>query len=124
MAVKVVDASAIAALIFREDEANAVSDLVRHHQLYAPTLFSFELSNVCVTKMRRHPSDREKFALAFRQRGKLNIREWLVDYDGVLALAEDHRLSAYDASYLWLSRRLDVELVTLDKRLAAAAANA
>ena len=30
-------------------------------------------------------------------------------------------LSSYDASYLWLARRLGAELVTLDARLAAAA---
>jgi predicted nucleic acid-binding protein len=32
-------------------------------------------------------------------------------------------LSAYDASYLWLARDLDVELVTLDRQLAKAAVN-
>jgi predicted nucleic acid-binding protein len=31
-------------------------------------------------------------------------------------------LSAYDASYLWLARRLGAELVTLDKQLAKAEA--
>ena len=44
-----------------------------------------------------------------------------VDSREVVLLAERMRLSAYDASYLWLARRLNCELVTLDTDLAAAA---
>jgi predicted nucleic acid-binding protein len=44
-----------------------------------------------------------------------------IDHDKVLDLAEQVRLSFYDASYLCLARELDVELVTLDRRLADAA---
>jgi predicted nucleic acid-binding protein len=32
-------------------------------------------------------------------------------------LAEHNELTAYDASYLWLARRLEAELVTLDQGL-------
>jgi predicted nucleic acid-binding protein len=38
-------------------------------------------------------------------------------YELALAL----NLSAYDASYLWLSKQIEAELLTFDKRLAAAA---
>jgi predicted nucleic acid-binding protein len=41
-----------------------------------------------------------------------------------LALALEHGLSAYDASYLALAHSLDVPLVTADRRLARAAAKA
>jgi predicted nucleic acid-binding protein len=41
----------------------------------------------------------------------------------VLLLAERKRLSAYDAAYLWLAKELGAELVTLDRRLAAAMAS-
>jgi len=43
-----------------------------------------------------------------------------VDHDGVLALAASTGLTAYDASYLWLARRLSADLVTLDRQLAQA----
>jgi predicted nucleic acid-binding protein len=39
----------------------------------------------------------------------------------VLDLALDMDLTAYDASYLWLARHLQAELVTLDVDLADAA---
>jgi predicted nucleic acid-binding protein len=45
-----------------------------------------------------------------------------VEYGEVLPLAETMGLSFYDASYLRLAFDLKFELVTLDKRLAAAAA--
>ena len=38
-----------------------------------------------------------------------------------LALAERHRLSVYDATYLWLAIDIDGELATLDHALARAA---
>ena len=44
--------------------------------------------------------------------------ELAVDHDAVLALAVTTGLTVYDASYLWLARTLDAELVTLDQKLA------
>lgn len=43
-----------------------------------------------------------------------------MDHAAVLDLAEATGLTAYDASYLWLARSLDGELVTLDRKLAGA----
>ena len=45
-----------------------------------------------------------------------------MDFAEVARMANKLGLSAYDASYLWLARILGVELVTLDDRLAKAAA--
>ncbi len=43
-----------------------------------------------------------------------------VDADAALRLAAATGLSVYDASYLWLARERDADLITLDRRLAAA----
>ncbi|MBN8908166.1 MAG: type II toxin-antitoxin system VapC family toxin [Rhodospirillales bacterium] len=51
---------------------------------------------------------------------ELKIDTVAVDHLAVLDLAVATRLTVYDASYLWLSRTLDGELVTLDRKLAAA----
>ena len=53
--------------------------------------------------------------------GGLEIKTVGVDPADTLEVAEQFRLSGYDASYLWLARHLDAELVTLDRRLAEAA---
>ena len=123
MATKVVDASALAALLFAEPGADDVAAQLDGSRLVAPALLAFELANVCLVKSRRHPEQREAFAAAFRLRDRIAINVVAVDEDGVLQLALATNLTAYDASYLWLARRLGAELVTLDRQLARAAAS-
>ena len=122
MAVKVVDASALAALLFGEPEADAVADRLDGARLVAPSLLTFELANVCLVKARRHPKQRESLIAAFRLRARLGVEEVAVDHDEALDLAAATGLTAYDASYLWLARQLGAELVTLDRQLAKAEA--
>lgn len=84
-------------------------------------LLGFELANVCLTKMRRDPRQRESLRAAFRLAQDLSIESVAVDHAAVLDLAEATGLTAYDASYLWLARALGAaSLVTLDRKLAAA----
>jgi predicted nucleic acid-binding protein len=124
MVVKVVDASAIAALLFDEPGSEAVFHSLLDASLVAPALLQFELANVCLKKLGRRPAEREAITAAFAKRGRLGMEEVQVEHDGVVRLAAVTGLSAYDASYLWLAWRLGVELVTLDKRLAKVAAGA
>ena len=85
----------------------------------APSLLGFEVANVCLTKIRRQPSQRDALRAAFRLARRLKIETVAVDHAATVDLAERTGLTAYDASYLWLTRALDVELVTLDQKLAA-----
>lgn len=121
MAAKVVDASAVAALLFGEPDGERVAAALGDSQLLAPALLNFELANVCTIKCRRHPEQRSVLIGAFELRKQLLIEEVRVDFDRVLNLAGETGLTAYDASYLWLAHVLGAELVTLDQRLAKAA---
>jgi predicted nucleic acid-binding protein len=121
MVVKVVDASAVAALLFSEPEAEIVASALDGAELVAPRLLSFELANVCLMKCRRHPDLRDTLLAAFQLRGQLGIAEIAVDHGDVLELALKSGLTAYDASYLLLVRKLGAELVTLDEALTRAA---
>ncbi len=115
--VKVVDASALAALLFGEPEAGLVAAQLDGARLVAPSLLAFELANVCVMKCRRHPDQREALLAAFDLRDRLAVEAIAVDHAGALGLALHTGLTAYDAGYLWLARQLGAELVTLDKAL-------
>lgn len=119
---KVVDASALAALLFGEPKAEAIAERLEGARLAAPALLGFELANVCLTKMRRHPELRGALRAAFLSADRLAVETIAVDHVAVLDLAEASGLTAYDASYLWLARTLAAELVTLDRKLAAAKA--
>jgi len=122
MAVKVVDASALAAVVFDEPEGEEIAARLEGATLVAPALLGFEIVNVCLTKLRRHPELRTSILEAFILQGGVSIGPAEVDHAGALVLAEQFRLTGYDASYLWLAQRLNAELVTLDRRLARAAA--
>ena len=43
-----------------------------------------------------------------------------LDLTDVVSLADETGLTVYDACYLWLARLLKCELLTFDKKLAAA----
>ena len=118
--VKVVDASALAGLMFSEPEAEEIARRLEGARLAAPSLIDFELANVCLTKMRREPSKRDALRAAFRLAHRLRLETVAVDHSAIVDLADATGLTANDASYLWLARTLDAELVTLDRKLAAA----
>ena|SRR5580658_5298265 len=122
MAARVVDASAIAAILFDEPGADAAAAEIGVHALAAPGLLEYELGNVCWKKCRRYPHKANALRAAFQRLGEFELQLHDVDALSVLDLANQSALSFYDASYLWLARRLAVPLVTLDKELANRAA--
>jgi predicted nucleic acid-binding protein len=121
MRIKVVDASAVAAILFNEPEGAVIADRLHDAALVAPSLLEFEMTSICCKKLRRHPENRDALLGAFGMQARLAIETVDIDHRSILDLAEVSDLTTYDASYLWLAIKLNAELVTLDKQLAAAA---
>lgn len=121
MAVVVVDASALAALLFGESTAAHVAERLEKAVLAAPTLLRYEVGHACLKKIARYPDRRGELLRATDDFTRLQIEEVEVPPLEVTPMAEATKLSFYDASYLWLSRSLGVPLVTLDRRLEDAA---
>jgi predicted nucleic acid-binding protein len=117
MPVRVIDASALAAVLFGEPDGERVAELIADHSLVAPTLLPFEIANTCFQKIRRHPVERDKLLAALGVFARLDVALAPIDSDAVVRLAEKASLTAYDASYLWLAHELGAELVTLDTAL-------
>jgi predicted nucleic acid-binding protein len=121
-AVRVVDTSAVAALLFSEPRADEVVDRLSGGELVAPNLFRYELASVCLKKLATYPEQRAGLLEAWKMVEMLGIQEVDVPmHQELVELAESCRLTAYDASYLWLARSLQAELVTLDVKLGRAA---
>lgn len=118
----VVDASALAALLFDEPDAVPVRRRLQGCVLYSTTLLDYELANTALKKLRRRPDDSAAILAAMHMVSALTVHREAPDMVQVLALASATGLTAYDASYLWLARRLGAPLVTLDAQLARAAA--
>jgi len=116
----VIDASALAAVAFGEDEGASVLEMTAGMALAAPELLWFEMCNVCVVKSRRYPDEKAHLLACLSDVAGMPISTHSVDHSAVATLALQTKLSAYDASYLWLARHLNAELVTLDQRLVSA----
>ena len=116
---KIVDASAVVALLFNEVTCEAIVGRLSGATLHAQSLLGFEVANACMKKMRAAPGEREAL-LNFSLLDELSIAPEAIDLRAAIALAERMKLSVYDACYLWLAATLDAELVTLDDKLARA----
>ena len=118
----VADASALAALTFQEPGVDEVKLRLMGAQVFAPRLLQFEMANVAWKRIRREPEDAlATMTLLQAALGEGSGIEWMdVNVTDVVLIAQATGLTAYDASYLWLAASLGADLVTLDKRLAAA----
>jgi predicted nucleic acid-binding protein len=118
----VVDASALAALVFQEPGGEAMRRRLDGATVYAPSLLRFELANTAWKKIKRQPAAASKILaaldMALDDQSGLIWRD--VDAADTVLLAHATGTTAYDASYLWLAASLGADLVTLDDHLAKA----
>jgi predicted nucleic acid-binding protein len=109
-------------------EAEQVIARAMREGAYVPALFSLEVANVLLVNARRERIPPSTVAAALTDLRTLNLRQDPAAsndrLDEVIVLAERHGLTSYDAAYLELARRLDVELATLDRPLRLAAREA
>jgi predicted nucleic acid-binding protein len=118
---KVADASALVALLFAEPAGEEVYTVLSRGQLTAPNILPYEIANAALMKVRRRRMDQDRALAGLDRYSRLEIELMDIQMDEVFSLAAETGLTAYDASYLWLARKLDCQLVTLDKKLHAAA---
>lgn len=114
----VVDASAVAAVLFHEPEGATIDAHTEGETLIAPHLIDYELANICWKRIRRDPSQAPAILTMLSGLKSVAIQRVEVPATEIAALASQTGLTAYDASYLWLAMSRDLELVTLDDRLA------
>jgi predicted nucleic acid-binding protein len=119
MSVTVVDASAVAAVLFDEPEAAPVI-AGAGASLLAPGLLRYELAGVCATKLRNDPRRARLTLQRYRLLPGLDIEFAEPNWGELPILARQWDLSAYDAAYLQLALERKATLVTLDARLAGA----
>ena len=117
----VVDASLLAATVFREPEREKADAQMRGRALCAPSLIDYELANVALSKIRSKAVSADDARRALGVFGQLEIERWDVDPASLIRIGEEFGLTAHDAAYLWVAGRLRVPIATFDARLAAAA---
>ena len=122
------DNSIVVAWLF-EDEVNQYADLVMESLVQSvaivPPVWTLEIRNTLLVAERRNRLSQEDALSYLELLGGLSIqieRDWQdSDLHHLWALAREHQLSSYDASYLDLAIRRGIPIATQDKALRNAA---
>ena len=124
----VLDSSATLARAFPEERTDAILNLftlVANHGAFVPELWRIEVANTLNVGIRRG-----RISKVHRQGILADLESLPISVDGetrkhtwgrTLELADLHRLTVYDATYLELALRLSLPLATLDDDLRRAA---
>jgi predicted nucleic acid-binding protein len=125
----ILDTSAAMALFLQEEQGVQVEKKIRsvlsvNGQIFVPSLFWYEVGNTLVTAKRRKRIDGDELLgieydltqlpIATDQTPDAAIRFRIRE------IAQNSNLDFYDASYVELSRRLNVPLLSFDKRIISA----
>ena len=124
----VLDGSATLAWLYPDETTGAIEavfDRVIRDGAFVPDLWRIEVANGLTVGVRRGRITKSDRDASLADLANLFI---LTDYEtgkhvwsNSLRLADSHRLSVYDATYLELAMRLAVPLATLDRELRTAA---
>ena len=124
----VLDGSATLAWIYPDETTDAilaVFDHVIHKGAFVPDLWRIEIANSLTQGVRRSRITLQERSESLADLASLGI---ITDnqtgkhiWSDTLALADRHRLTVYDATYLELALRLALPLATLDDELREAA---
>lgn len=122
---KVVDASVVVGwLLAGQASAGSRALLEEHvsgkHPLVAPELLQYEVCNALTVRGRLTVAMARQ---AYDYFDSLEIETYSLgvpEYDRTIALAAEHGVSAYDASYAALAQTLGCRMVTADRKLATA----
>jgi predicted nucleic acid-binding protein len=124
----VVDASVGIKLFIDEplsDAADALFEQLSQDppvELFVPDLFYIECANILLKTMRRFGRSLEDSQADLADLRRLALRSTPTAdlMEEALVLAADKNLTAYDACYATLARRLGVPVITADERMAQA----
>ena len=121
----VVDASIVLKWYLTDEEwgQEAVWFLEQHVAgnmvLFAPTILTYEVLNALLVAERIGRIAEETTERAFEGFVELEIEfsDPFVDYSDILSLARSFHRTVYDASYISLAKKKNIDFVTGDKRL-------
>ena len=126
----IVDTSIVGPFVLPDEAATLPPEVVNRvfdSSLIVPHHWRLEVANMLRTAVRRDRITIGQRETILRRLASLEvIVDWLGQdqvWTTVLALSDRFELTPYDAAYLELAHRHDGALATLDRRLAAAAAD-
>lgn len=116
----VVDASVLAEALIEPARATEIRRILRRHRLTTPAHFDAEVLSALFGLARRGRMSPSRLHRSVRLLGRFPARRIPLARLLADAASAHHNLSAYDALYVALGRRLECPLITADRRLARA----
>jgi predicted nucleic acid-binding protein len=120
----VLDAS-VAGSWLGDELPTGISEELRNRTLnreaIVPALFPFEMANVALSKLRSLKIADQDFIFELLKDWRVQVDPQEPTYAGILRIAIECGISAYDAAYLELAKRRGLPLATFDKALRKAA---
>lgn len=117
----VIDTSAIIAVIANEPERSAIVERTVGVSLLAPASVHWEVGNAFANMLKRRRTSLDRAKLAMRSYERMMFRFIDIDLGQSLEISDRLDLYAYDAYVLACALNMRSPLLTLDKKLAAAA---
>jgi len=111
---KVIDASALMAIILTEPSRDKVIAWTMGTALVSPEMIDAEIGNGLINLFRRHKITEADLLTAYQRFQGIPLRKVNAGIPDALKIACRHGIFAYDAYYLEAASRLGLPLVTLD----------
>jgi predicted nucleic acid-binding protein len=113
----VADTSAFLAVALNEPEKEHLTELVRGHDLIAPTVLPYELGNALSAMLRKRRLDRGQVLATWEVVDRIPVELHDVDVRAALQIATSSEIYAYDAYFIQCSITSQLPLLTLDREM-------
>jgi len=119
----VIDTSALVAVIVGEPERNKLIEITKGNNLIGPGSIPWEIGNAFSSMFKRNRLSVEEAQKGLLIFSSIPLRYIEPNFIRVLRLSKETNMYAYDAYFLDCAIRHKAPLLTLDKKLKAAATN-
>ena len=120
----VLDCSATMSLFLPDEEmhdiSSKVTELLKTHTCYVPSIWYYEVYNVILTCIKRKRLNEDQVSSITKLVRKLPIKidnSFNLTANNILNIAKNNNLSIYDAAYIELALRIKCPIATLDKKV-------
>jgi predicted nucleic acid-binding protein len=112
-----IDASVIMAFVIDEPEKDIAIKLTKDATLLAPEVIPYEIGNALTRVYKKHILDELGIIKAYTTYKEIPLKLIEVDIENALRLACKYTIYAYDSYYLETAKRLNIPLLTFDRKM-------
>ncbi len=117
----IADTNTFLAVVLNEPEKSEIIRLTMGHDLTAPVILPFEIGNALSAMLKRRRINSDEILSAWDAVQTIPVELKNIDVRKALEIAAQFNIYAYDAYFLECAAALQLPLLSLDKRICAAA---